>query len=154
VHAGNIKRVQHGIYRLTRFPNSPREDLYIAWLRCGANAVISDDSALELFNLSDAMPTEIHVIVPRGSSLRRLGIRLHTGNLGPDEVTQWQGLPATTVERTIADVAARGAQEWVVQQAIREALAHGRVLPDSLLAQAQRHPRPVRNLPVQLVKQA
>ncbi len=44
----------------------------------------------------------------------------------------------TTVERTIADVAARGAQEWVVQQAIDEALARGRVLPDSLLTQAQR----------------
>ncbi len=65
-HAGNIQRVQHGIYRLTRFPHSPREDLYVAWLRCGPRAVISHDSALELYGLSDAMPTEIHVTVPRG----------------------------------------------------------------------------------------
>ncbi|MCL5998987.1 MAG: type IV toxin-antitoxin system AbiEi family antitoxin domain-containing protein [Chloroflexi bacterium] len=151
---GNMKRVQHGIYRLTRFPNSPREDLYIAWLRCGPRAVISHDSALELYNLSDAMPAEIHVTVPRGSSLRRPGIRLHTGRLRPDEVTRWQGLPVTTVERTIADVASRGAQEWIVQQAIREALGRGRLLPDSLLAQAQRHPRRVRGMLTQLVKQA
>ena len=48
-HAGNIKRVQHGIYRLTRFPHSPGEDPYIAWLRCGPHTVISHDSALELY---------------------------------------------------------------------------------------------------------
>jgi predicted transcriptional regulator of viral defense system len=152
--AGNFKRVHHGIYRLTRYPNSPREDLYIAWLRCGPHAVISHDSALELYELSDAMPIDIHVTVPRGSSLRRSGIRLHTGKLRPDEVTSWQGLPVTTIERTIADVVARGAQEWVVQQAIREAIARGRLLPDALLAQAQRHPRPVRDLLIRLVKQA
>lgn len=152
--AGNIKRVLHGIYRLTRFPHSPREDLYIAWLRCGPNAVISHDSALEIYDLSDAMPAEIHITVPRGSSLRRPGIRLHTGKLRPDEVTHWQGLPVTTIERTIADVVARGVQEWIVEQAIREALAHGRMLPDSLLAQAQRHPRKVRDLLTKLIKQA
>ncbi|MCL4506263.1 MAG: type IV toxin-antitoxin system AbiEi family antitoxin domain-containing protein [Chloroflexi bacterium] len=152
--AGNIKRVRHGIYRLTRFPHSPREELYIAWLRCGPNAVISHDSALDLYDLSDAMPTEVHITVPRGSSLRRPGIRLHTGGLLPDEVTHWQGLPVTTVERTIADIAARGVQEWIVRQAIQEAMARGRMLPDSLLVQAQRHPRPVRDLLTKLVKQA
>ena len=152
--AGNIQRVQHGIYRLTRFPHSPREDLYVAWLRCGPRAVISHDSALELYGLSDAMPAETHVSVPRGASLRRPGIRLHTGELRPDEITQWQGLPVTTVERTIADVAARGAQEWVVRQAIVEALARGRALPESLLTQAQRLRGPARAVLTRLVEQA
>ncbi len=154
VQAGRLLHVQHGVYRLARFPHSPREDLYVAWLRCGPRAVLSHDSALELYGLSDALPSAVHVTVPRGASLRRPGLRLHTAALRPDEVTQWQGLPVTTVARTIADVAARGAQEWVVRQAIREALGRGRLLPETLLALAQRRPRRVRDLLTRLLRQA
>jgi predicted transcriptional regulator of viral defense system len=153
VQAGRFLHIQHGIYRLARFPHSPREDLYVAWLRCGPRAVISHDSALELYDLSDAIPTAIHITIPRGASLRHPGIRLHTAVLGSDEITHWQGLPVTTVERTIADIAAQGAQEWVVQQAIQEALNRGRMLPESLFALAQRRPRPVRNLLTKLLQQ-
>ena len=153
VQVGRFLHIQHGIYRLARFPHSPREDLYVAWLRCGPRAVISHDSALELHDLTDAMPTAIHITIPRGASLRHPGIRLHTTMLGSDEITHWQGLPVTTVERTIADIAAQGAQEWVVQQAIQEALNRGRMLPESLLALAQRRPRPVRNLLTKLLQQ-
>lgn len=149
----NAKHIQHGIYRLTRFPNSPREDIYIAWLRCGSHSVISHESALELYDLSDAMPTKIHVCVPRGVSMRRSGICLHTVKLQLDEVTSWLGLRVTTVERTIADVASQGAQEWIIQQAIREAFARGWLLQDSLLKQAQRHRRRVRESLTRLAQQ-
>jgi predicted transcriptional regulator of viral defense system len=153
VQAGRFLHIQHGIYRLARFPHSPREDLYVAWLRCGSRAVISHDSALELYDLSDAIPTAIHITIPRGTSLRHPGIRLHTAMLRSDEITHWQGLPVTTVERSIADIAAQGAQEWVVQQAIQEALSRGRMLPESLLALAQRRPRSVSNLLTKLLQQ-
>ena len=44
----------------------PNEDLFIAWLETGPNSVISHDSALALYDLSDALPAAIHLTVPLG----------------------------------------------------------------------------------------
>ena len=38
---GRFQRVSQGVYRLTHFPSSPFEDLFVAWLRTGPNSVIS-----------------------------------------------------------------------------------------------------------------
>ena len=122
---GNFSRVRQGVYRLTRFPGSAHEDLYVAWLQAGPRAVISHDSALALYGLSDALPSEIHVTLPRTSSRRRQGIRMHTTALTADEVTVRDGLPITTVTRTIADVIRAGMSSEHVTQAIREALERG-----------------------------
>jgi predicted transcriptional regulator of viral defense system len=85
---GHFDRVQRGIYRLAHFPGSPYQDLFVAWLRTGPDSVISHESALAVYELSDVLPGEVHVIVPRTASRRRKGIRLHTHRLGTDEVTQ------------------------------------------------------------------
>jgi len=134
--AGRFSRIGRGIYRLSRFPGSPHEDLFVAWLRTGPNSVISHKSALAVYELSDVLPGEVHVIVPRTASRRRKGIRLHTNRLRPDEVTQRAGLPITTVPRTIADAIASGLAQEQVDQAIREALQRGLTTREDLLAQA------------------
>jgi len=134
--AGRFARIHRGIYRLTQFPGSPYEDLFVAWLRTGPNSVISHESALAVYELSDALPGEVHVIVPRTASRRRKGIQLHTNRLTPDQVTQRAGLPITTVARTIADVIASGLAQEQSSQAIREALQRGLTTRESLLAQA------------------
>ena len=94
---------RRGIYRLVQFPGTSYEDLFIAWLKTGPGAVISHDSALYLYKLSDVLPSEIHVIIPRTGSRRRKGIRLHTNRLDPDEVRRREGLPVTStaVERSL-----------------------------------------------------
>jgi predicted transcriptional regulator of viral defense system len=99
--AGLYERICPGIYRLKRFPASPHEDLFIAWLRVGPRAVISHDSALALYNLSDLLPNAIHLTVPRTASRRHPGLCLHTNQLEISDVTHYAGLPSTTVPRTI-----------------------------------------------------
>ena len=136
--AGRFGRISQGIYRLTQFPGSPYEDLFVAWLRTGADSVVSHESALAVYELSDVLPSEVHVIVPRTASRRRKGIRLHTNRLRADEVTQRAGLPVTTVPRTIADVIASGLAQEQVDLAIREALQRGLTTREDLLAQAER----------------
>ncbi len=131
---GRLERVWSGVYRLKRFPASPHEDLFIAWLRVGPRSVISHDSALALYDLSDLLPHEIHLTVPRTLSRRHQGLRLHTNRLEPDDVTHYRGLPVTTVARTIADAASSGLSEELVRQAIDEALDRGMVTADQLLA--------------------
>lgn len=137
--AGSFARVRSGVYRLVRFPATAREDLYVAWLQAGPNAVVSHDSALAVFDLSDALPTEIHLTLPRTSSRRRSGIRMHTTALTADEVTARDGLPVTTVARTIADAIRSGLASEHVAQAIVEALDRGLVTEADLQTQAKRH---------------
>lgn len=123
--SGNLERVDHGIYRLRRYPESPHADLVVASLRAGDAAAISHESALALWDLSDVMPAQVHVTVPRTSSRRRPGLRLHTGTLGENDVTEREGVRVTTVERTIADVARSGLSDELVLQAMGEALERG-----------------------------
>ena len=73
---GRFDRVHRGVYRLVQFPGSPYEDLFVACLRTGPDSVISHESALAVYELSDVLPGEVHVIVPRTASRRRVGIRL------------------------------------------------------------------------------
>ena len=134
--SGRFNRVASGVYRLVHFPGSSFEDLYMAWLLLGENSVISHDSALARYDLSDYLPTAIHIIVPRTASRRRKNIRLHTNQLSPDETTYFEGLRITTVARTIADVASSGLAEEFVKQAIREAFSRELVSRDELFNQA------------------
>jgi len=138
VATGRFSRVQRGVYRLVQFPSSPYEDLFIAWLKTGPNSVISHDSALYLYKLSDVLPSENHVIMPRTGSRRRKGIRLHTNRLSQDEVTQREGLPVTTAARTIIDVTASGLAEEQIGNAVNEAIQLGLTDRDELLSQASR----------------
>jgi predicted transcriptional regulator of viral defense system len=134
--AGNFERVSRGVYRMARYPGTPREDLYVAWLQAGPDAVVSHDSALDVYDLSDIMPSEIHLTLPRTSSRRRTGIRMHTTPLDPTEVTSREGLPITTVARTIVDVIRAGTSTEHVARAIDEALTRGMVTEADLQAQA------------------
>jgi len=138
VRSGRFGRVRRGGYRLSQFPSSPSEDLFVAWLQAGPSAVISHDSALSLYDLSDALPTEVHLTIAPKASRRHTGLRLHTRRLSEDEVTRYEGLPVTTVPRTIVDVAASGLAEELVTQAVHEAIRRGLTTTESLQAAAER----------------
>ena len=131
-------RVAHGIYRLSQFPSSRLEDLFVAWLRCGPKSAISHESALAIYDLSDVLPAEVHVTVPRTASRRRKGIRMHTNRLRHADIVKREGLPVTSVPRTIADVARAGLSEDHLGRAIRDALQRGLTTRQALLAEAKR----------------
>ena len=131
-------RVAHGIYRLGRFPSSRFEDLFVAWLKCGPKSAISHESALALYDVSDVLPPEVHVTVPRTAFRRRKGVRLHTNRLRPADIVKREGLPVTSVPRTIADVARAGLSEDHLARAIRDALQRGLTTKEALLAETRR----------------
>lgn len=138
ITAGRFSRVHRGVYRLVQFPGSPFEDLFVAWLKTGPNSVISHYSALYLYKLSDVLPSEIHVIMPRTGSRRRRGIRLHTNRLNPEDVTLREGLRVTSAARTIIDVVASGVAEEQIKKAVHEAIQQGLTNKDELLSAASR----------------
>jgi len=135
---GRFLRVRRGVYRLAQFPEMPHADLFIAWLSAGEQAVLSHESALALYGLTDLLPAEIHLTVPRTASRRLPGVRFHTARLQAEEITRRQGLPVTTPARTIVDLIRSGmAEEWV-RQAIHQALARGMLNETMLRKEAAR----------------
>jgi predicted transcriptional regulator of viral defense system len=134
---GRYERVQRGLYRLRHFPASLHEHVVAAWLPVrGAGAVISHASALELYGISDIIPTAVHVSVPRAKrGLRaRVGVRVHTLDtpLRAAEIRTVAGVPATSPERTLVDVLENGAEPEQVELAIRQALDRGLTTPRRL----------------------
>lgn len=112
VRAGDWVKVFRGIYRLAKYPVGEREELvlWFLWSRNRSNVpqgVYSYYTALDLYELSDYMPSKLHMTVPRG--FRRMAktpdiLVLHREILHPDEVVMKQGYKVTTPLRTLIDV--------------------------------------------------
>lgn len=139
---GRYERVRRGLYRLRHFPSSPHEHIVAAWLGLrGAEAVASHESALELYELSDVIPTAIHVSLPRTKRGQRprVGVRVHTLERppAPSEVRFVHGVPVTTPERSIVDSLEAGTQPEQIEMAIRQALERGLTTPRRLRAAAE-----------------
>ncbi len=127
--AGNLTRPLRGIYRLADFPPGENEDLVVAWLWSGEEAVVSHESALQLHALSDAMPSRIHLTLPSTERARRRVVpplyALHFADLDPADRTWIGPVPLTTQARTVLDVAAAHGDPAIVRQAVDEGIRRG-----------------------------
>jgi predicted transcriptional regulator of viral defense system len=131
VKSGNWTRVERGIYRLTRFPQSPEEQLviYALWSRNREGrpeGVYSHQTALSIHELSDVNPAKLHMTVP--TTFRRTAktpnvLVLHRSNLDQKDIELRQGFAVTRPLRTIADLAAA---ESTSRDIVEQALIEGR----------------------------
>jgi predicted transcriptional regulator of viral defense system len=120
------------VYHFRDFPFSPREDVVAAWLAIGKDeAVVSHESALDLWDLGDVVPDAVHVTVSRARrSLARHpppGAIVHTTTRPWDngEVRRNEGIRVTSPERTILDAAEAGTQPEQIEMAIEQGLHRG-----------------------------
>jgi predicted transcriptional regulator of viral defense system len=127
VKAGDWIKVFRGIYRLAKYPVGEREEL-VLWFLWSRNrlsvpqGVYSHYTALDLYELSDNMPSKLHMTVPLG--FRRMAkipeiLILHRVQLQPDEIVMKQGYKVTTPLRALIDVIEDGvlADDLLVQAA-------------------------------------
>src|SRR4051794_39672713 len=104
VRAGHLHRIHQGVYAVGHKRLTQRGRWMAAILAGGEQAYLSHRSAAALWGL---LPNrgEIHITTER--TLRpRDKIRFHTQSLLFDEVTEHDGIPTTTVARTLLDLAA------------------------------------------------
>jgi predicted transcriptional regulator of viral defense system len=146
---GRYERARRGLYRLRHFPSIPQEHVVAAWLALSkVPAIVSHESALELYDLSDVIPNAVHVTVPREKRGQRPrpGVRFHTLEHPPDanEIRRVAGVLATTPERTIVDSLETGSQPEQIELATRQALERGLTTPRRLRAAAVGRPSRVR----------
>jgi len=136
--------IRRGLYRVRGFPSSQHDDIREKWMAVGAEkAIVSHESALALLELSDNIPKEVHLLVPRKHrGLRRpAGVVLHT--LADDEkisTLRRGGMTVTSPARTLVDVAA-DLQPEQVAMAVRQALSRGLLTRRQLEQEASRRGR-------------
>lgn len=120
---GSVERMSHGVYRLAQFPLSPLGQYMEAalWPGGGVRGVISHESALAMFDVSDASPAKIHVTVPRTFRTHRqlpANLVLHHADLDEPDTDVLEGIPVTTLERTVQDCARAHLGAGVLRDAI------------------------------------
>lgn len=129
--AGRIERIRRGVYRLVHFPHGDNEELIEIWLWSEQQGVFSHQTALALHELSDILPSLVHVTLPIEWKNRRLrvpaGVVLHYGNI-PDGKRSWFGpIPATAPARTLVDCTEVSLSPELLLQATLQALRSGLV---------------------------
>lgn len=134
VNARNWIREHRGIYRLADFPTPERPDLMLWYLwsqdrQEQPEGTYSHDTALSLHELSDIMPSKLHMTVPRefrrNSKIPEILV-LHRANLDPSEVQEVHGVRVTRVLRTIIDLLRSGhVDRSQLKLAVDEAIRRG-----------------------------
>lgn len=132
LRTGRLHRLHRGVYAIGHTALSRHAHLLAAALRVGPDAVLSGRSAAELWRIRRRRPGPIHVSTPR-----RLpsppGIRVHRAAHRGDELTTHEGIPVTTVPRTLLDSAAELSDQefgWALNEAEVLRLTDRLTLPD------------------------
>lgn len=105
VNEGRISPVRRGVYRLCGTQPSWRASALAAVLAAGDGAVLSHRSAGALWGFLDYRSEVGPLEVTSERQLRVRGARGHRHRLAATEVTTRFGIPVTTAERTLLDLA-------------------------------------------------
>lgn len=107
LRAGRWAVMAPGVYSLPGMAPSWRRDLVTACLQAGPEAVVSHEAAAALHGLETFLPGPVVVTLPHGDHQRqRVGRLRQSTDLGLRHRTVTDGIPVTTVARTLVDLAA------------------------------------------------
>ena len=127
--AGRIERARRGIYRLRHFPMGEHDELVVVWLWSDHQGAFSNETALALHQLSDVLPSHLHLTVPASWAQRRLrvpsGLQLYYADLTDADTTWFDSMPITTPERTLADCIETHLSLEHIERAMVEAKTRG-----------------------------
>jgi predicted transcriptional regulator of viral defense system len=130
-HTGRVLRVQRGIYRIAHYPAGTQEDLIAAWLWTERAGIVSHQTALSLHELSDVLPSQIHLTLPSAWRKRRFRVPtdvvLHHADIPAQDRTWVGAVPTTSPRRTLNDCADAALTPELLRQAAQQALQRGLV---------------------------
>ena len=138
VQRGRFERTARGVFRIPYFLPDRFSQYREAVLSVKANrgpndAALSHTTALAVYGISDVNPSLIHLTVPRSARLRRQmpkGVVLHREDLAPEDVAVEEGIPITTISRTVIDLLHSGGRIDLIRQAISDARRDGLIRND------------------------
>jgi hypothetical protein len=144
--AGHIERLAHGVYRDAGAPSDEFESLRAAWLAAdpsntaearlrdlAGGVVVMGASAASLHGVGD-LPAERHELSsPVRRQTQRREVSYRHRQLEPGDVTIAHGLPATSIERVIADLVEARTDMSLVADVLRDAARARRLDTDRLI---------------------
>jgi predicted transcriptional regulator of viral defense system len=109
---GLLERDSRGLYRLASYPVTDDSELWRAVLWPGLRdnmiqAVLSDDTALSLYEVSTISPVGVDITVSKGVRIRRgkpRAYRVRYRDYKATDITKIRGLPTTTLARSLLDL--------------------------------------------------
>lgn len=132
---GSLTRIARGLYRFPAevVPISPLDQYMEATLWPGGRGVISHETALAVYELSDVNPSKVHVTVPRGYRMRSREVpavfAFHRADLAEVELARFEGIPIVTPQRAIRDAHAGHLGPALIGQAIDDGERKGLLAP-------------------------
>jgi very-short-patch-repair endonuclease len=102
---GSLHQIHRGVYVVGVRRVSRRGRWMAAVLAAGPEAVLSHRAAGCLWGFLSSSLNRLEVTCPAGRRARHSGIECHEVNLAADEVTEIDGIPVTSVFRTLFDLA-------------------------------------------------
>lgn len=113
VKDGRLHMLYRGVYAVGHTNLSPHGQCLAAVLACGPNALLSHVSAAWLWGLTKTSPSPASVSAPFHRK-RRPPLRLHEArSLVPEDRALRDGIPVTSLARTLLDLAATVRFEWL-----------------------------------------
>ena len=135
---GRLERVSQGVYRIPFMPGGQLGPyMEAAVWPVGVRGVLSHETALDLWEVSDVNPAKIHITVPSAHRTQRevpASYVVHREDLDAGEVSEIEGVPVVTLERAIRDCAADGVGLDLIEQAVRNGRDRGLLTDEQAVA--------------------
>lgn len=154
VDVGLLDHVRRGVYAAATAAEDPLRQQKAAWLQLNPTVaawhrpridpdggVLSHSSAALIHGVGDLLAGPIEFTVPRRRTTKHQDIRFRRADLAESDVTVADGLPVTTVGRTIDDLLADHIDGGHAGDLIYQALRRGQVDTGSLTNRIGRHAR-------------
>ena len=133
VRAGYLERQEHGIYRFRGTPDLSWAPVWVAWLRLDPEhdaverarhptEITRGPTAAWVYAVGTLQPEPYEFWTAVSRRIRRPDLRLRKGRPPDGDINVVDGLPVTTVERTIADMVADGYDFGHVTDVMRDAV--------------------------------
>ncbi|WP_165556130.1 type IV toxin-antitoxin system AbiEi family antitoxin domain-containing protein [Kribbella pittospori] len=137
---GTVQRVRHGVYALPSADTGPLQGLRAAWLSTGSQpagnqplAVVSGESAAAVHGLGDVLASKYEFTTAVRRQTTQPDIRYRKRDLPEGDVAWVDGLPVTSVARTVNDLATGGTDFDHLAAVVRDAVATTGVTSGSLV---------------------
>ncbi|WIB65532.1 type IV toxin-antitoxin system AbiEi family antitoxin domain-containing protein [Curtobacterium sp. MCBD17_040] len=134
--AGRLERLSQGVYRLTGTPASAFDDLHAAWLaaepgtpasaRSNTDVIAGGATAAWLHRIGDLQPSPYTFFSNRRRQTKRDDVRFRQRDVDPIDVTTVEGIPTTTVTRTLADLVLDHEDDSLTADVLRDAVTQGK----------------------------
>lgn len=135
-----IKENIRGIYRIHNYPVSEYEELMVYYLwTCNISdkprGVYSHQTALSLYDLSDANPSKLYMTVPNNFKKNKTPsiLKLFKKDLPEIDIASFYGVKITTPIRTLIDVIDDDSiQDFIKEQTVNEAYHRGLIIKNQI----------------------